>query len=61
MLAIPESKKLAAAFSEMGVPHVIGFDFKHKLLSTFMDNVYTVPKRYDYIYDFCVEFYKNII
>lgn len=26
-----------------------------------MDNIYTLPKRYDYIYDFCVDFYKNLI
>lgn len=61
VIAIPESLKLAQLFVEMGVPHVIAFDFEHKLLSTFMDNVYTLPKRYDYIYDFCVEFYKNLI
>jgi len=50
-------------FIEMGVPHVIAFDFEHKLYncSTFMDNVYTLPKRYDYIYDYCVGFYKHLI
>jgi len=45
----------------MGVSHVISFDFNHNFLSTFMYNVYLLPKRYDYIYDFCVEFYKNLI
>ncbi|CDW81385.1 UNKNOWN [Stylonychia lemnae] len=61
VLAIPESQKLAQAFVEMGVPHVVSFDFKPNFLSNFMYNVYTLPKRYDYIYDFCVEFYKNLI
>eukprot|EP00347_Sterkiella_histriomuscorum_P024050 403332474 len=61
VLAIPESEKLAQAFVEMGVPHVVFFDFKQKLLSTFMYNIYTLPKRYEYIYDFCVEFYKHIL
>lgn len=48
-------------FVDLGVPHVIGFDLKQKMISTFIDNVYTRPKKYDYIYDFCVEFYKNLI
>lgn len=61
VLAIPESQNLAQVFIDMGVPHVVSFDFKHKMLSTFMYNIYTLPKRYDYIYDFCVEFYKNIL
>ena len=61
VVAIPESANIAQAFVELGVPHVIGFDFKSSLMSTFMDNIYTLPKRYDYIYDFCYEFYKNII
>ena len=61
VLAIPESSKIANLFVEIGVPHVIAFDFEYKLLSKFMDNVYTLPKRYDYIYDFCVEFYKHLI
>lgn len=26
-----------------------------------MDNVYFNPKRFDYIYEFCLEFYKNLI
>ena len=61
VLAIPDCLELAQAFVDLGVPHVIAFDFKQSLLSTFMDNIYTLPKRYDYIYDFCVEFYKGLI
>jgi hypothetical protein len=61
VVAIPESIRISQAFVDLGVPHVIGFDFRQKLLSTFMDNLYSLPKRYDYIYDFCVEFYKYII
>ena len=61
VVAIPESVKIAEMFNELGVNHVVAFDFKQKLISTFVDNVYTRPKRYDYIYDFCVEFYKHLI
>lgn len=61
VLAIPESTNLAEAFVELGVPHVIGFDLKQKLISTFVDNIYIRPKKYDYIYDFCIDFYKNLI
>ena len=61
VLAIPDSLRLAEAFYDIGVPHVVYFDFKKKLLSTFMDNLYTLPKRYEYIYDFSVAFYKNLI
>lgn len=48
-------------FESLGVPHVIGFDLKQKLINTFVDNIYTRPKKYDYIKDFCVEFFKSLI
>ena len=62
VIAIPDSIKIAKVFIELGVPHVIAFDFNESIVqSTFMDNVYFNPKRFDYIYEFCLEFYKNLI
>lgn len=47
---------------ELGVPHVIAFNFMKPILpSSFMDNVQHLPKRFDKIYSFCVEFYLYII
>jgi hypothetical protein len=45
----------------MGVPYVIGFDIKNGAINKEMDHVYTKQKLYGYIYDFCQEFYENII
>jgi hypothetical protein len=57
-LAIPESKKLAQVFVDLGVKHVVAFDFDVKLG---MDSVKYLPKRFEQIYHICEQFYINII
>jgi hypothetical protein len=50
VLAIPESKKLAKVFVDLGVKHVVAFDFDVQIG---MDNVKYLPKRFEQIYHIC--------
>jgi NADH/NAD ratio-sensing transcriptional regulator Rex len=56
VLAIPESTKIAQTFINLGVDHVIAFDFEQ-----FVKHDALIPKLYDFIYNFCITFYKELL
>ena len=61
VLAIPKSRLLAEIFIDLGVPHVVYFDFSddfYKIYSK-IDSVSNTP--YEWIYSFCAEFYKHLV
>jgi len=61
VVAQPMSKRIAKAISELGVPHVVGFDFIDKQKNIFMQNLFSLPALYNCVYTFCEEFYKRIV
>jgi hypothetical protein len=58
VLAIPESKHLAQVFVDLGVQHVVAFDF---ITPIGVENVNYLQQRYDQIYFICEKFYNNIV
>jgi hypothetical protein len=62
VLAIPEVSNLAELFMELGVPHVVTFNFPSHLSTTsFMDMAIPFPKRFKKIYLILERFYANLI
>lgn len=56
VIAVPQSWKLAKAFIELGVKHVVCFNFE-----TYIRNEQLISKVFDVIYKFCIQFYKELM
>lgn len=61
VLAIPQSRILAEIFIELGVPHVICFDFTDEFMYDYTSLDYSMNAPYECIYAFCEEFYKRLV
>ena len=61
VLAIPKSRMLAEIFIDLGVPHVIYFDFSEEFYHIYSNIDSAINAPYECIYSFCAEFYKRII
>ena len=61
VLAIPKSRLLAEVFIDLGVPHVVFFDFSDDFYNIYSKTDSTTNVLYEWIYSFCAEFYKNIV
>lgn len=56
VIAMPESTKIAQVFIDLGVKHVIAFDFEH-----FAKNPRSVVRAQEYIQAYCLGFYNILL
>ena len=61
VLAIPDSISVGDVFVQLGVPHVVVFDLTAEFDGNSEKESQLMAFRFDYIYTFCIEFYKNIV
>ena len=61
VVAIPDGEEIANIFVDLGVPHVVCFKFSEGKLSDYDDRVHVQNLKYASIYEFCIEFYKNLL
>lgn len=61
VLAIPNSRILAEVFVDLGVPHVICFDFSEEFLINYSNYDSNINAPYECMYAFCQEFYKLLV